>query len=76
MPVRELGHPHDRGRGRVRRHEYVRSMFSNESDDIHRILTDALDELGIPWRRPRRNAIAVSRREGVAALEGFVGPKG
>jgi hypothetical protein len=27
------------------------------------------------WRRPRRNAIAVSRKEGVAALDRFVGPK-
>ncbi|MGY4770060.1 transcriptional regulator [Kribbella sp. CWNU-51] len=58
-----------------RRYYYVRYMFSNESEDIIGILTDALDLLGIPWRRPRRNAIAVSRKEGVAALDGFVGPK-
>lgn len=58
-----------------RRYYYVRHMFSNESEDIIGILTDALDLLGIPWRRPRRNAIAVSRKEGVAALDGFVGPK-
>ena len=58
-----------------RRYYYVRYMFSNESEDIIGILTDALDLLGISWRRPRRNAIAVSRKEGVAALDGFVGPK-
>ena len=38
-------------------------------------LTDALDLLGIAWRQPRVNAIAVSRRDGVATLDGFVGPK-
>jgi hypothetical protein len=54
---------------------YVRYMFSNESEDIRNKLTDALDLLGIPWRQPRRNAIAVSRREAVAALDTFVGPK-
>jgi hypothetical protein len=59
----------------IRRYQYVRYMFSNESEDILGILTEALDLLGIPWRRPRRNAIAVSRKEGVAALDRFVGPK-
>jgi hypothetical protein len=57
------------------RYYYVRYWFSNESEDIRKILTDALDLLGIPWRRPRLNAVAVSRKEGVAALDTFVGPK-
>ncbi|HEU4947956.1 MAG TPA: hypothetical protein VFT31_12445 [Kribbella sp.] len=61
--------------GRIERYEYLRYMFSNESEDIIGILTDALDLLGIAWRRPRRNAIAVSRKERVAALDRFVGPK-
>jgi hypothetical protein len=51
-------------------------MFSNEAKDIIGILIDALDLLEIPWRRPRRNMVAVSRKEAVAALDGFVGPKG
>jgi len=50
-------------------------MFSNESEDIIGILTAALDLLQIRWRRPRRNMVAVSRKEAVAALDGFVGPK-
>ncbi|WP_427894214.1 helix-turn-helix domain-containing protein [Kribbella sp. GL6] len=50
-------------------------MFSNESEDIRNILTDALDRLGIKWRRPRPNVVAVSRKEGVAVLDGFVGAK-
>ena len=61
--------------GGRKRYEYLRYMFSNESADIRLILTDALDQLGIPWRCPRRNVVAVSRREGVVALDGFVGPK-
>ena len=58
-----------------KRHYYTRYMFSNESEDIRKILTDALDQLGIAWRQPRRNAIAVSRKEAVGALDAFVGPK-
>ncbi|WP_433022291.1 hypothetical protein [Kribbella sp. CA-294648] len=61
--------------GEVKRYYYVRYMFSNESEDIRRILTDALDLLGIPWRRPRVNVVAVSRREGVEVLDRFVGGK-
>ncbi|WP_350276845.1 transcriptional regulator [Kribbella sp. HUAS MG21] len=61
--------------GREKRYYYVRYMFSNESDDIRKILTDTLDLLGIAWRQPRVNAIAVSRKEAVAALDVFVGPK-
>jgi hypothetical protein len=59
-----------------KRYYYVRYMFSNESEDIRKILTDALDLLGIAWRQPRRNAIAVSRKDAVAVLDGFVGVKG
>jgi hypothetical protein len=61
--------------GREKRYYYVRYMFSNESDDIRKILTDTLDLLGIAWRQPRRNLIAVSRKEAVAVLDTFVGPK-
>lgn len=61
--------------GGIKKYDYVRYMFSNESEDIIGILTGALDLLDIPWRRPRRNAVAVSRKEGVDALDRFVGPK-
>ncbi|MET9311352.1 transcriptional regulator [Kribbella sp. NPDC003505] len=61
--------------GREKRYFYVRYQFSNRSDDIRKILTDALDLLGIPWRHPRWDTIAVSRKEAVAALDAFVGPK-
>ncbi|TCC16998.1 transcriptional regulator [Kribbella speibonae] len=58
-----------------KRYYYVRYMFSNESEDIRNILTETLDLLGIKWRQPRLNAIAVSRKEAVAVLDTFVGPK-
>ncbi|WP_241998031.1 MULTISPECIES: transcriptional regulator [Kribbella] len=61
--------------GEIKRYEYLRYVFANESEDIIGILTAALDLLEIPWRRPRRNMVAVSQRAGVEALDGFVGPK-
>jgi hypothetical protein len=61
--------------GEIRRYEYIRYVFSNESEDIIGILTEALDLLGIPWRRPRRNVVGVSRKEGVETLDRFVGAK-
>jgi hypothetical protein len=61
--------------GTDKRYYYVRYMFSNQSEDIRNILTAALDLLGIAWRQPRLDHIAVSRKEAVAALDTFVGPK-
>jgi len=59
----------------VVRYRYPRYEFSNRSDDIRRICTDALDQLGIAWRPNGPWRIAVSRREAVAALDEHVGPK-
>jgi hypothetical protein len=50
-------------------------MFSNESDDILQLCGETLDRLGVAWRFSRRNAISVARRETVARLDEFVGPK-
>lgn len=61
--------------GKPKRYEYPRYQFSNESKDIIGICTSALDLVGIPWRMPRHNVVSVARREGVAALDEFVGPK-
>jgi hypothetical protein len=58
-----------------RRHSYTRYTFSNRSDDIRAILCEHLDLLGIPWRRMNRWNISVARREAVARLDEFVGPK-
>ncbi|HZE15785.1 MAG TPA: hypothetical protein VE197_08760, partial [Mycobacterium sp.] len=52
----------------------VRYHFSNRSDDIRALFCAALDELGIPWTRPRRCEVAVYRNPAVARLDEFVGP--
>jgi hypothetical protein len=59
----------------VRRYEYTRYMFSNESTDIMRLCQWALDLLDVAWRMPRPNALSVARREAVAVLDRIVGPK-
>jgi hypothetical protein len=56
-------------------YEYPRYLFTNESSDILRLCGETLDQLGVGWRFSRRNAISVARREAVARLDGFVGPK-
>jgi hypothetical protein len=61
--------------GGDRWYEYPRYFFSNESADILGLCGDALDQLGVSWRMPRRNALSVARREAVARLDEFVGPK-
>lgn len=60
---------------REKEYEYPRYFFSNESTDILRLCGDALDRLGIAWRYSRPNVISVARKEAVAALDEFVGPK-
>lgn len=61
--------------GEMKRYEYPRYMFSNESTDILGLCTAALDRLGIANTRPRHNMISVARRAAVAALDEHVGPK-
>ena len=56
-------------------YSYPRYCFSNRSDDIRRIFCDACDQLGIEWRVMNRWNISVARREAVARLDEFVGPK-
>lgn len=54
---------------------YPRYLFTNESTDIMSLCQWALDLLDIPWRTNRRNSLSVARREGVARLDRYVGPK-
>jgi hypothetical protein len=56
-------------------YEYPRYMFTNESADIRGLCGEALELLGVAWRYSRRNTISVARREAVARLDEFVGPK-
>lgn len=53
----------------------VRYHFSNRSDDIHGLLTAALDRLGIHWRRSDWKTVSVYRKADTARLDGFIGPK-
>lgn len=59
----------DRGVASIRYH------FTNHSEDILRIFTDALDQLAIPWTRPTRRMIAIYRKSATARLDEFIGPK-
>jgi hypothetical protein len=58
-----------------KRYEYPRYNFTSASDDIRRLFTATCDELGIEWRRMNARNISVARRESVARLDEFVGPK-
>lgn len=53
----------------------VRYHFSNRSEDIKRLLCDSLDRLGIRWTRPSDRQIAIYRKDDVARLDEFIGPK-
>ncbi|MBO4269688.1 helix-turn-helix domain-containing protein [Microbispora triticiradicis] len=72
-----------RGTNRVRRpvggedkwYEYPRYLFKNESADILRLYGETLDRLGVEWRHNKPNEISVARRDAVARLDRFVGPK-
>jgi hypothetical protein len=61
--------------GEMKRYEYPRYLFSNKSLDILGLCCAALDRLGIAYRRPRWDHVSVARREAVAALDVWVGPK-
>jgi hypothetical protein len=54
---------------------YPRYHFTNVSADIKGIFGRACDQLGIEWRPNNRYSLSVARRDSVALLDGFVGPK-
>lgn len=56
-------------------YRYPRYMFTNASRDILGIFTDALDLLAVHWTQTTARDISVARREDVAFLDTFVGPK-
>jgi hypothetical protein len=56
-------------------YEYPRYLFVNRSADIHRLCGEVLDRLGVAWRFSKQTTISVARREAVARLDKFVGPK-
>jgi hypothetical protein len=52
-----------------------RYTFSNRSADIRALFTSTCDELGIESRRMNRWNISVARRDSVAHMDEFIGPK-
>lgn len=64
-------------------YEYPRYHFSNVSTDIVGLFTDALDRLGIPWKRHLKrpeahkdqDTVSISRQEAVARMDSFIGAK-
>ncbi|MGN6781093.1 MAG: transcriptional regulator [Marmoricola sp.] len=61
--------------GEKKRYAYPRWQFSNRSEEILGWCGDALDLVGIPWRRSHRWVISVSRRGAVETLDRLIGPK-
>ncbi|MFI1175873.1 helix-turn-helix domain-containing protein [Streptomyces melanogenes] len=61
--------------GETRRYEYPRYWFSNVSDDIRRLFTDALDRLGVEWKQANTRNISVARRASVALMDAHIGSK-
>jgi hypothetical protein len=56
-------------------YEYPRYLFVNESADILFLCGQVLDQLGVEWRFSKPNTISVAKRDAVARLDEFVGPK-
>lgn len=54
---------------------YPRYQFSNRSDDIRKLFTDACDRLGVEWRPWTRWHISVARKDSVTLLDSFIGLK-
>lgn len=54
---------------------YTRYYFTNRSQDIKGIRCEHLDLLGIAWKPVGDRNVSIARREAVAALDAFVGPK-
>jgi hypothetical protein len=69
-----------RGINRVRgangsSYAYPRYQFSNRSADIRRLFVQACDATGVATRQMNQWTISVARRESVARLDRFIGPK-
>jgi len=59
----------------TKHYRYPRYMFKNASNDILALFTDALDLLRIGWTNSSPRVISIARRDDVALLDTFVGPK-
>jgi hypothetical protein len=58
-----------------RTYRYTRYQFSNKSEDIKGIFCWACDLIGVQWRVMNAMNISIARRDSVAILDEFIGPK-
>lgn len=72
---RHINHVSRRLSSGVKSYRYPRYQFTNASSDIRAIFTDALDALDIGWTRMTERDISIAKRDDVAFLDSFVGPK-
>jgi hypothetical protein len=56
-------------------YRYTRYTFCNHSDDIRGLFCEACDMVGVEWRRMNRWNISVARRDSVALMDRYIGPK-
>lgn len=65
--------------GAQKRYEYPRYFFTNASDDIIKLFTNALDTVGVEWKPTHQNRtvknISVAKRASVALMDTRIGPK-
>ncbi|MFJ8646739.1 transcriptional regulator [Streptomyces sp. NPDC093546] len=61
--------------GERKRYEYPRYFFTNKSEDIRKLFTDALDAVGVAWAQTNAYNLSVARRASVALMDAHVGPK-
>ena len=54
---------------------YPRYNFTNRSDDIRALFCEYCDRVGVEWRRMTRWDISVARRDSVALMDRYIGPK-
>lgn len=57
------------------RYGYPRYFFTNRSRDILEIFRSASDMAGISHRSPKPDTVSIARKDDVARLDSFIGPK-
>ena len=68
-------HGERHGACKQRRYSCPRYMFTNMSDSIRFLFVEACERLNVRWMQTNARTIAVSRRDDVARLDTFIGPK-
>ncbi|MGW0363493.1 helix-turn-helix domain-containing protein [Streptomyces sp. NPDC002990] len=65
--------------GERKRYEYPRYFFTNKSDDIRKLCTDTLTQVGVEWTVLARGSdpfnVSIARRASVALMDAHIGPK-